>query len=820
MIKKIDIQKFGLFSDYNWDSEIGNNTVKDIFKKVNIIYGRNYSGKTTLSRIFRSVENKKLHKDYAKAEFTITTDDGIIDQTNLNYSKQIRVYNSDFVKTNLSWLYNNDEGEIKPFTLLSMGNPEIEKSIENLEKNINDIDIKLGTLNEETDSFNEDTLYFKQKSKTTEVSNANTNVSNLETDLTRRIRDKANNDIKKNPNFVDQKDSSKYTVNSLSTDIEFIKINSINCSLSEEQENLQKSIIKEDEKNPISLFSPFNFDFIPRANNAKHLQIKEIKISKKISDSIERDLLNWLKLGCRLHKETDICEFCQSPISTQRRGELEVFFNKESEELEEAINQEIKKLDSLKSQIKDYTSSLNLIKENFYVALHSKFDIIKSKWDEAEDNQVKQIDLLKNSLLDRLNELHKPIKDFDFNAITTNIIDFNSIIEDFNNLITENNNKTKTIEQEKDKARKVLRYNVIKKFLVDINYDALLEGIEKAKIKKDETEAEYKKITNILSETENQKKDIQKQIDELKTKLNDQSVAAEKINEHLRNFFGHDSIQLKPFEQQIADEEITRFVVKRGDKEARNLSEGECSLVSFCYFIARIEDELKATDAKDKLIIYIDDPISSLDSNHIFFMYSLIESITVGVSKDNPKFCQLFISTHNLEFLKHLSNLHHFDNKSSKRFNLIVEKHKKGDSYISTLRKMPRYIRINISEYLYLFDEIYNFANIEEKSENYTKIYIMGNIMRRFLEAYVSTKYPHIDSPFKNLNLLFPDSIPYQVNRLVQTFSHLQGGSRVTLPIDSLELKETAIKIIEAIKLHDTIHFESLLNSIKREDND
>ena len=45
MIQKIDITKFGIYKDYKWDSNIG----KDFyFKSVNIIYGRNYSGKTTI----------------------------------------------------------------------------------------------------------------------------------------------------------------------------------------------------------------------------------------------------------------------------------------------------------------------------------------------------------------------------------------------------------------------------------------------------------------------------------------------------------------------------------------------------------------------------------------------------------------------------------------------------------------------------------------------------------------------------------------------------------------------------------------------------
>lgn len=829
MIEKIDIQKFGLFSDYNWNSEVGSDPDKDVFKKVNIIYGRNYSGKTTLSRILRCVENEELHEDYKDARFTISTKDGtIIDQSNLSYSKKIRVYNTDFVKKNLGWLHDN-KGEILPFALLGSGNQDIEENIENLEKEIRDIDIKLGTLNQETNSFEEDTLYFKRNSKATELSNANTNVSNLETDLTRKIKDKANNDIKKNPNYLNQKNSSSYNINSLNGDIEDIRSNNMDCSLSEEQEYLQKSIIKEDEKKSRSSISTFNLDFISHLDYIKDLLIKEIKISKKISESIELDLLNWLKQGCKLHKKTDICEFCHNPISTKRHDELEAFFNKESEELEGNITQEIRYLESLKIQIQDYLSSLDLTKDSFYVALHSKFDIIKLAWDEAVKNQIKQIDLLKNSLSNRLKDLYTPIENVDFENIEINTIDFNSIIEKLNNLIIENNNKTATIEVEKDKARKVLRYNLIKTFLTDIDYETLLEGIEKAKREKEKVDEELKQFEPIILNHLKEKAKYQKQIEGLKNKLDDQSLAAEKINEHLRNFFGHDSIQLKPSEQQIDDDVKTRFVVKRGDQEAKNLSEGECSLVAFCYFMAKIENDLQDPDSKDKLIIYIDDPISSLDSNHIFFMYSLIESITLGVSQANPKFCQLFISTHNLEFLKHLSNLHGYksDKSTKNRGNFIIDKRKSDFNIKSYLRKMPRYLRINISEYLYLFDEIHKMANIEDVTnnkiqyfeDNYTQLYAMGNIMRKFLECYICTKYPHIDSPFQNLNILFPNSIPMQINRLVQEYSHLQWGARASLPIDVPEAEETAKKIIEALKSHDSEHYNSLVNCIKREDN-
>ena len=124
MISKIDIEKFGLYKSYNWDTEIGN---QEVFRKLNIIYGRNYSGKTTLSRIFRSLEEKTTHSDYSNAEYQFKLfNQNIIESTNLSCSENdfiTRVYNTDFVRDNLSWLHNSD-GSIQPFTILGAKNIE------------------------------------------------------------------------------------------------------------------------------------------------------------------------------------------------------------------------------------------------------------------------------------------------------------------------------------------------------------------------------------------------------------------------------------------------------------------------------------------------------------------------------------------------------------------------------------------------------------------------------------------------------------------------------------------------------------------------
>ena len=49
MFTKIDIKKFGLYKEFRWLANLPE------MSRVNIIYGRNYSGKTTLSRIFDGI---------------------------------------------------------------------------------------------------------------------------------------------------------------------------------------------------------------------------------------------------------------------------------------------------------------------------------------------------------------------------------------------------------------------------------------------------------------------------------------------------------------------------------------------------------------------------------------------------------------------------------------------------------------------------------------------------------------------------------------------------------------------------------------------
>ena len=68
MITKINkLKYFGIFQNFSWD-------VLDNFKKKNLIYGWNYSGKTTLSRLFQALEYRDKDRLFPGSEFDITTE--------------------------------------------------------------------------------------------------------------------------------------------------------------------------------------------------------------------------------------------------------------------------------------------------------------------------------------------------------------------------------------------------------------------------------------------------------------------------------------------------------------------------------------------------------------------------------------------------------------------------------------------------------------------------------------------------------------------------------------------------------------------------
>ena len=281
-------------------------------------------------------------------------------------------------------------------------------------------------------------------------------------------------------------------------------------------------------------------------------------------------------------------------------------------------------------------------------------------------------------------------------------------------------------------------------------------------------------------------------IEQLKAKMNDEQKGAEKVKDYLSEFFGQFHLSLKAEKEH--DTDITyKFSIFRDGNPAYNLSEGECNMIAFCYFMAKLEDV--STQGK-KPIIWIDDPISSLDSNHIFFVYSMIHKKIVA--DDNYE--QLFISTHNLNFLKYLKRL------SNNKLSLIILRQDRE----SVIEKMPQYMEEYVTEFNYLFKQIYDCANLAQVDDtNYTKFYNFGNNARKFLEIFLYYKYPDMfnqkndeSAQRERRKLFFGEGIePIYTNRLVNEYSHLCGTfERGESLVDVPEMKTVAKLILDKIE--------------------
>lgn len=186
MIKKINIASFGQYQDYKWDSidDLSEKTLQ----RLNIIYGRNYSGKTTLSRIFSCIEQEKMIERYEEAQFSFEmSDSSTVVHNNLTTAYKFRVYNSDFMMNNLSFFFD-ERGSIKPFTLIGSTNVEVQGEIDI-------IDQELG---------NEDTPQSKRgilKEIQTNLLSFEKEKSTIEKGLSEALTAEANRKIKTNPHY-------------------------------------------------------------------------------------------------------------------------------------------------------------------------------------------------------------------------------------------------------------------------------------------------------------------------------------------------------------------------------------------------------------------------------------------------------------------------------------------------------------------------------------------------------------------------------------------------------------------------------------------
>ena len=782
MFKKVSkLKKFGIFRDFVWGADTPD------FARFNLIYGWNKSGKTTFSRAFVACEKKTTDfKNYPRdknrntvGEFEIKTESGTaINHLNCQTcTKQIRVFNKDFIEDNVSFDPTNPS---KPIVYISEEDIKSNKKLKELQS-------KVASLEEKYELAQKD----RQRSEKAE--------DDFRKSTARKIKDIVGN-LKVNDKYRD------YDKGSLKKTIEEIGIEKF-TKLSDDEFEKKKKLISGDPLNPQNFLLQYRFSFSYDGKSLKsfselYRDISKLIKRKVVAETIDRlkddpELNKWAQHGFELHKTKDEkrrCLFCQNEFSAGFLDSLSKHFNNDYEKLQGDINSFIASLEKLKrDKVTEKNQELYADLQDNYKNSAKELNKIIDELTAWIDKAVKQ---LKEKYDNPLLEVSDPQYPKDFSTL------YDENVKKINAIIKEHNTKVGNHEQEVKRAKEELEKHLIAVAIDEQEYSKIKSEFDKSI----EAEKEAKKAVD----------DNAQEISKLEKETSNIGKAVQKINKHLEEFFGRKEILLE------LDDSKKGYIIKRDGDVAHNLSEGEKNAIAFSYFIVKTQE--KGFKIKEGIIV-IDDPISSFDSNFIYHCFSLIKNHF----KDAK---QLIVLTHNFEFFNLIkdwfgqknhkveSDNKKIANKADKKpipceffmIENVIENEKRCASIVAleeTLRKFK-------SEYQFLFSRLNKF--ITEGTPDYADFYTIGNIARRFLEIYINFKIPTIGDLKSKVDQLdtrtVSDTEKDKVYKLIQEFSHGLDPASTIEHKDKSEIQNAIKVLMKMVEESDKKHFESLQSNL------
>lgn len=782
MIKRINkIKKFGIFHDFSWNAELPE------FKKFNLIYGWNRSGKTTISRVFESCEKKciydpnKFEQYPINGEFEIKTSDGTtIKNTDVaTNSLPIKIFNQDFIKENISF---DPSDSCNPIIYVSEEDIESKKRLEQLKLE----KMKLGKAYEEAKKE----THTKEETKGSFLTGLGREIANI-------LFDKSYNRTK-----------AENKINSIGID------NFSDKELSVEDKKKYESISKSEAGKSQDTLLNYQFSFLIAQQTINDFQkiynaVEKLLGKKVISETLDRlkddpSLNNWVKQGFDLYKtkkEQEKCLFCRKPLDSDFLSSLSNHFNKDYDDFQSAIvflKDEILKIKKTTIALKNDDLHPDLKKS--YTTKAKELNIIVEKINAWID----EIEIILNKKYNNpLIAVASPKAPEEF------LTSYNQIVADLNKIILNHNEKVNNHANEVSTAKEKIELHLIAVALMEQDYNKMLTDINEA--------SELAKTAKKAFD------DCNVEIISLENKTSDIARAIPKINKHLKEFFGREEIKLD------IDGNKKNYIIKRDGQPANNLSEGEKTAIAFSYFIVKVGE---GDFDKSKGIIFIDDPISSFDSNFIYHCFSLIKNHFKEVG-------QLFISTHNFqlfnlakEWLINKNNTTNKDNKKAKTEGkseketpcefFMIENYTESDVRKAKIIELDKTLRNFKSEYHFLFAKLTAFS--QKQDTEYEDLYTIGNMARRFIDIFADFKIPttgnqksKMDVLIKNINEREEKISTVNADKaykLVNEFSHNSDPISTIEHKDKSESKNAINILLDIVKKSDPKHYEILEKNI------
>ncbi len=627
MITKLNINKVASYK---------NPTALETDKKVNLVYGLNGTGKSTLSNFLHQ------HSDEKYKDCSIE---------GLDESHEIIVYNQKFISEN----FFEPENQKGIFTL-SKENKDAETNIANALKEISTLKIEEETKSKE--------LQIEKTAINQKENIAKDSIWKIKTDYSGgdRVLEfclegyKGSKDSLYNQIIGLTKPTSKpaKNIDDLKSDLQSISGDNAQKFSTLSQVTFSSQSVENE--------SLFNDQIVGNENSSVSRLIKELGNS------------DWVKTGLLFLPETQTqenstCPFCQEKtISNELIESIKNYFDVAYE----------KDVNSLKSFLIEYTESIQKIPSKSFFEANPKFENYRKDFEIKYNAFIKVVENNKKLIEEKIKT---PSVSISLNNSTDSLLELNDVINKINLLIAEHNNN---IDQ-----KETVKRNIKKTFweIMRWDYDNKINSIiaEKltSKSKIESLALSLKEIATKISTqneiiTEQQKHtiNIEEAVANIKSGLVDLGITDFEIKKHSENLY-----------------KIVRG--ENEDKVFRSLSEGEKMIISFLYFIELCRGKKEATETGKKKIIVIDDPISSLSHIYVFNIGRLIKNEFFGKKENkkdsvtgekvvewNYKYEQVFILTHSLYFFYEITETKHDERKETQKL-FRLSKNENGSTFSS-----------------------------------------------------------------------------------------------------------------------------------------
>lgn len=724
-----------------------------------LVYGWNGTGKTTLSNILYCLENRSLCvEDFETVKFKIDSlDAGVVTERNISdHTLNLRVFNEQYVISNVHF----DGTGSNPITMIGDANIKLLDQIEN-ESSI------LDKQNEELRQLHEEQ---KKNINTDEIlTDAARNWRQIAADLN-ITGDKYFGSVFKINNVKDLLESKKITKENLKTLL-------LDAQTIVDSKN---SVKTEWTKIDVAVDGLALSELYKSANEllSKHIDVKQLLDI----DNHEQPMQDWVEQGVGLHKGLNTCAFCTNQITPRRLEDLAAKFTDSLAAAHQDIDALIQEIDDC--PVNTITTDSSLVMPPQQKILTEQSLVLSSKATTISLSMKELRKLLTEKKL-YITDKSKTYASFPLPAKDTN--EYNGALVKAKKSIEEHNLLVENIKTESQSNLTKLLLNCISSYLESKNYFTNVDINEKLDSRID---ALNQQITTATAE-----------LDKKKDTINDRKVAVDKINGLLSNFFDSNKIMFK----SIEIDGIISYQILRNGRVAKNLSEGEKSIIALAYFLVSLSSSSAAT-LKETTVV-IDDPIDSQDSNFLFRTYGIIKRCT----KDAK---QVVVLTHSYEFFNLVRDW--FSNtKGIAKSLLLIERALGKSGEEIKVSNLPPMLANYKTEYHYLFSKLYGYAYKNDLLDSP----MVANVARKTLEYFSSFKWcckdtvefgERIQDRFLKEDATAEErAIGDSVYKFVNEYSHALDPFR-PVNITDAEAKATALNTLKFINEADPEHYKAL----------